>query len=115
MAANTMSNALKHPHPDVPFATVGDDTLTALAQLADIFQKQIPKPRAPELTQAPIKAATNKQPSALLQPLLTSPMKHTYQKRSQGSPHANLAGNTPSPPRVISPMTREAASPRVSA
>jgi hypothetical protein len=76
MASNDMSNALKHPHPNFPFATVGDDTLTALAQLADIFKNQFQKPRAPVLNQAPIKASTNKQPSSLLQPLLTSPMKH---------------------------------------
>jgi hypothetical protein len=37
MEANDMSNDLKHPHPDVPFATVGDYTLTALAQLADFL------------------------------------------------------------------------------
>jgi hypothetical protein len=29
MVENDMTNALKHPHPDVPFATVGDDTITA--------------------------------------------------------------------------------------
>jgi hypothetical protein len=71
MEANAMSNALKHPHPDVPFSTVGDATFTALSQLADIFKNQFQKPRAPELTQAPIKSVTNKQPSASLQPLLT--------------------------------------------
>jgi hypothetical protein len=31
MAANDMANALKHPHPEVPFAQFGDDTITALA------------------------------------------------------------------------------------
>jgi hypothetical protein len=30
MAANNMADALKHPHPDVPFNTVGDDTTSAL-------------------------------------------------------------------------------------
>jgi hypothetical protein len=38
MAANNISDALKHPHPDVPFAQVSDDTITALAQLAAIFK-----------------------------------------------------------------------------
>jgi hypothetical protein len=32
MAANVMADALKHPHPEVPFAQVGGDTITALAQ-----------------------------------------------------------------------------------
>jgi hypothetical protein len=40
MAANDMTNALKHPHPEVPFAPVGDDTITALTQLAAIFKNQ---------------------------------------------------------------------------
>jgi hypothetical protein len=62
MAANDIYNALKRPRPNAPFTTVGDDTLTALAQLADIFKNQFQKSCAPALTQAPIKAATNKQP-----------------------------------------------------
>jgi hypothetical protein len=61
VAANDMDNALKHPHPDVPFTQVGDDTITALAQLATIFKNKFQKPTAPELIQAPPKAAENKQ------------------------------------------------------
>jgi hypothetical protein len=37
MAANNMADALKHLHPDVPFATFGDDTITAVSQLAKII------------------------------------------------------------------------------
>jgi hypothetical protein len=37
MAANDMTDALEHPHP-VPFANIGDDTITALAQLATSFK-----------------------------------------------------------------------------
>jgi hypothetical protein len=37
MAANAMADALKHPHPEVTFAQVGNATTTALAQLATIF------------------------------------------------------------------------------
>jgi hypothetical protein len=37
MAANDMSNALKNPHPAVPLAQVGDDTIEALRTLADFF------------------------------------------------------------------------------
>jgi predicted RNase H-like nuclease len=39
MAANDMTEALKHSHPDVPFATVGYETITALSKLATIFKK----------------------------------------------------------------------------
>jgi hypothetical protein len=38
MADNDMTNALQHPHPEVQFAHVGDDTITALTQLAEIFK-----------------------------------------------------------------------------
>jgi hypothetical protein len=76
MAANDMSTASKHPHPEVPSSQVGDDTITALTQLAEIFKNKFQKPKSPELTQLPIKAAENNRPIALTQPLLTSPMQH---------------------------------------
>jgi hypothetical protein len=34
MAAQDMTDALKHPHPDVLFATIGDDTIAALEKLS---------------------------------------------------------------------------------
>jgi hypothetical protein len=40
MASNDMSNELKHPHPEVSFSNVGDDTITALTQLAEIFNNK---------------------------------------------------------------------------
>jgi hypothetical protein len=43
MAAQDMTDALKHPHPDVPFATIGDETIMALTTLATIFKKQVSK------------------------------------------------------------------------
>jgi hypothetical protein len=115
MAANDMANALKHPHPEVPFAKVGDDTITALTQLAAIFKNKFQKPTAPEFIQALLKAAENKQPAALAQPILTSPMQHRYQTRSQRPITVNTASNMPLLLRVVTPMTGQAASPRVPA
>jgi hypothetical protein len=43
MAANDMADALKHPHPDVPFNTVGEDTISALTTLAAIFKRKYNK------------------------------------------------------------------------
>jgi hypothetical protein len=37
MAAQDMKDALKHPHPEFPFATIGDDTITAFTTLSEIF------------------------------------------------------------------------------
>jgi hypothetical protein len=82
MAANDMNNALKHPHPDVPFAKIIYDTIAILSQLATLFKNKFQKPLAQEIIQAPLKATENKHPSALIQPILTSPMNHNYQTRS---------------------------------
>jgi hypothetical protein len=41
MAAKDTTDALQNPHPEVPFTRVGDDTISALAELAAIFQTQI--------------------------------------------------------------------------
>jgi hypothetical protein len=43
MAAQDMTDVFKHPHPDIPFATIGDDTIAALATLSEIFKKKIHK------------------------------------------------------------------------
>jgi hypothetical protein len=115
MAANDMANALKHPHPEVPFTQVDDDSTTALAQLAAIFKNKFQRPSAPEPIQAPLGAAENTQQPALAQPILTSPMRHKYQTRSQRPISANTSRNTPLLPRVVTPMTGQAASLRVPA
>jgi hypothetical protein len=115
MAANDMVDALKNPHPEVPFAQVGDDTITALAQLETIFKNNFQKPSAPELIQAPLKAAEYKQPAALAQPILTSPTQNNYQPRSQSPISVHTTRNTPLLLRVVKPMTGHAASPRVPA
>jgi hypothetical protein len=74
MAANNMSNALKNTYPEVPFAQVGDDTIAALTKLAEIFKIKFQKIQAPGLSNAPAKAAENKKPADLSQPILTSPL-----------------------------------------
>jgi hypothetical protein len=64
MSANDMTNALKNSHPDVPFAHVGDDTISVLTQLAEIFLNKFQKLKSPELSHSPIKAAENKEKHA---------------------------------------------------
>jgi hypothetical protein len=83
MADNDMTNALKTPHPDVPFAHIGDDTIAALTHLAEIFKNKFQKLKSPELSPSPIKAAENKRPPAFTKPILSSPQQHKYQTRSQ--------------------------------
>jgi hypothetical protein len=113
MTANDMTNVLKNPHPEVPFAQVGDDAISALTQLAEIFKNKFQTVKAPQLSNAPIKAAKNKRPAVMAQPILTSPMQHKYQTRSQTTISTGVPTNTPLLPRVITPMTGQAAPPRV--
>jgi hypothetical protein len=47
-----MATTLQHRHPEVPFAQVGDDTITALTQLEAIFKNKFQKPKSPDLTHA---------------------------------------------------------------
>jgi hypothetical protein len=41
MADQDMTDAFRNTHPDVPFASVGDDTIAALANLAAIFKLKL--------------------------------------------------------------------------
>jgi hypothetical protein len=74
MAANNMSNELKNPYPEVPFAHIGDDTIDALTKLAEFFKNKFQKVQTPGLSNAPAKAAENKIPAELSYPILTSPV-----------------------------------------
>jgi hypothetical protein len=69
--------------------------------------------KAPELSNAPIKAAKNRRPAVLAQPILTSHMQHKHQTRSQTTINTKGATNTPLLPRVITPMMGWAVPPRV--
>jgi hypothetical protein len=50
MAAQDMTDALKHTHRDVPFATVGDDTIAELEKLSEIFTRKFKKQEKPNPT-----------------------------------------------------------------
>jgi hypothetical protein len=75
MAAQDTTDALKHPHTNVPFATIGDDTISALATLAEIFTRQFKTADAQNIQPAPQEAAAIKQPAPKAHPIITSPMK----------------------------------------
>jgi hypothetical protein len=112
MAAQDITDALKHPHPDIPFVTIGDDTISALATLVEILTRKFKKSESPVIPPAPIKYAANKQPQSHVKPTLTSLLTLQYQTRSQF--HISPASyNVPQPPRVVTPATRNAAPPRV--
>jgi hypothetical protein len=122
MAANDITDAFKHPHPDVTFNTVGDDTINALTTLAlttlaDILKRKYNNSPVQHLIDSPLKASENKRPAVLVQPVLTSPTKHNYQTRSQTQVHALPAHvietrDSSQLQRVVTPATIITAPPR---
>jgi hypothetical protein len=78
MAANEMSNALKNPHPELPFSHIGDDTITALTTLAEIFKNNFQKVHIPGLPTAPAKVAERTFPAESSNPILASPIPPRY-------------------------------------
>jgi hypothetical protein len=108
-----MTDALQNPHPEVPFARVGDDTISALADLAEIFKLKFqqtpsptPQPVPPTAFQRPCHAESSNQ-------ILNSPMPISRQTRSQTIIHSQDIPNAPLPPRVITPRTLRPSPPRV--
>jgi hypothetical protein len=63
MAAKDMTDAFQNPHPDVPFSSVGDDTIKALADLAAIFKLKFQQ--APFLATPALPATLVQRPSLI--------------------------------------------------
>jgi hypothetical protein len=108
-----MTDALQNPHPEVPFACVGDDTTSALAELAAIFKLKLRQTQPPTPPSAP---PTVKQRTCLAEssnPILASPMPLPRQTRSQTTIHTQDMTNAPLLPRVVTPRTLNPSPPRV--
>jgi hypothetical protein len=113
MAAKDMTDALQNPHPEVPFTRVGDDTISALADLAAIFKLKLrqtpsPTPQAmpPTVFQRPCLAESSN-------PILNSPMPISRQTRSQTTINTQDISNESLPPRVVTLRTLRPSPPRV--
>jgi hypothetical protein len=89
MAAQDMTDALKHPHTYVPFATIGEDTISDLATLAEIFTRKLKKPEATNGPPAPQENTANKRQNSQPQTELTSPIKKITSK------HLELTSTSP--------------------
>jgi hypothetical protein len=112
MAANDMSNELQNPHP-VPFARVGDDTISALTALAEIFKLKFEKAHIPIIPVPPAKVTQQTCLTESSNPILTSPVPPQRQTRSQTTIHARDITDAPLLPRVITPMKSQPSPPRV--
>jgi hypothetical protein len=74
MPAKDMKDALQNPHPEVPFARVGDDTISALAELAAIFKLKLRQPQPQTLPAAPTTVKQHTCPAESSDLVLASPM-----------------------------------------
>jgi hypothetical protein len=79
----------------------------------EIFKNKFQTVKAPELSNAHIKAAKNKRPAVMAQPILNSTMQHNYQTIPQTTINTGGATSTPLLRRVITPMMGRASPPRV--
>jgi hypothetical protein len=57
IAAKDMTDALLNPHPEVPFASVGDNTISALTDLAAIFKIKLQQTPSPAPQASPPKVS----------------------------------------------------------
>jgi hypothetical protein len=113
MSAKDMTDALQNPHPEVPFASVGDGTIKALADLAAIFKLKLQHAPSPVTQVSP--ATIIQRPNLIPFPALisTSPMPNKRQTISQTTIHTLDIPDRPLPPRVVSPRTLHHSPPRV--
>jgi hypothetical protein len=114
MAAKDMTDALQNPHPEVPFASVGDDTIEALTDLAAIFKLKLQQPPSPTTQPSPAKVVPRPSLVPSSTNILNSPIPIRWQKRSQTTIHTQDIPNVPLPPRVVTPQTLCQSTPRVS-
>jgi hypothetical protein len=113
MASNDMTDALQNPHPEVPFARVGDDTISALAELAVIFKLKLRQTQTPTLPAAPPKVTKRPCLAESSNPIFSSPMPLSRQTRSQTTIHTQNINNALLPPRVVTHRTLNPLPPRV--
>jgi hypothetical protein len=113
MAATDMTDSFRNPHPDVPFANVGNDTIAALADLAAIFKLKLHQAPSHATQASPPKVEQRHIHIPLLTQLLNSPMPARRQTRSQTTIHTQDFRTGPLPPRLVTPRTLGHSSPRV--
>jgi hypothetical protein len=113
MAAKDMTDALQNPHPEVPFASVGDDTVLALADLAAIFKLKLRQPTSPAPQAVPPQVLQHPSLAASSNQILNSPMPITRQTRSQTTNNTQDFPNVSLPLRVVTPRTLCTSPPRV--
>jgi hypothetical protein len=113
VTAKDMPDALQNPHPEVPFTQIGDDTMSALAELAAISKLKLRQTPAATLPTVALKVTQRPCLAESSTPLLASPMPLPRQTRSQTTIHTQDITNAPLSPRVVTPRTIRPSPPRV--
>jgi hypothetical protein len=113
MAAKYMADALQNPHPDVPFASVGDDTIAALTDLAAIFKLKLQQAPSPATRASPAKVVPRPSLIPSSTQILNSPIPNRRQTRSQTTIGTQKIPDVSLPPRVVTPRTLHESPPRV--
>jgi hypothetical protein len=108
-----MADALQNPHPEVPFTSVGNDTILALVELAAIINLKLhqtpsPTPRdgPPPVFQRPCLAESSDQ-------IMNSPIPASRQTRSQTTIHTQAIPKVQLLLRVVTPRSLHPSPPRV--
>jgi hypothetical protein len=112
MSANDMTDDLQNHHPEVPFASVGDDTIAALTDLASTFKLKLRQAPSPATQASPAKVVQRPSLAPSSTHILNSPMPIARQMRSQTKIHTQDIPNVPLPPRVVTPRTLHQSPPR---
>jgi hypothetical protein len=113
MAAKDMTDDLQNPHPKVPFASVGDYTISALTDLAAIFKLKLQQTPSPAPQAAPPTVFPHPSLAPSSNQIFNSPMHIARQTRSQTTIHTKEIPSVPLPPRVVTPRTLRQSPPRV--
>jgi hypothetical protein len=108
-----MTGAFQNPHPGVPFASIGDDTIEALADLAAIFKLKLQQAPSLATPASPAKVVPRSSLIPSSPQILNSPVSNRRQTRSQTTIHTQDIPNVPLPLRVVTPRTLRHSPPRV--
>jgi hypothetical protein len=109
MAAQDMKDALKHPHPDVPFANIGEDTITALEKLSEIFTRKFKKQEKSNPTPEPERLHGIQRNVAPNASILSTPIQNHITETNAAVTH--FSADTQPPPRVVTPAARRVSPP----
>jgi hypothetical protein len=111
VAAQEMIDALKHLHPNIPFDFIGDDIITALDKLSEIFTRKFRKKEKSDHTPEPERLHNIQRNVAPNASILSPPIQNHISETSPTDTH--FTADMQPPPRVVTPATMLVSPPRV--